>query len=748
MYDNRVRIKLNSFLGPLTLTDDDPIGYDQSETKIGRSEESHGIFITETNNLEFYGRAKRYLENLWKLKGVHASCHLTKEEKHPTTDEWEIRSTGYLNFYTRSIKDGKFQIDFVEGGLRELLVSQFRESFEMNRETDIKGNPISKLRTDTFVLKGRDMYLLSKLSGSDNFTAKSGIWRPNNYEYREALRPFPLKVDANSDPENIATPIETLGIDDRWIKSLANMFFVQADTERGNIKFNAGISFKIKDYRIKNAQNDGIKVVLDRYDENLNLVDRKEIADFPDVSTHIGETYNLQDYEVKFTSEDNTEVKIGESFGFGILVYGEFTGNLTSEGYLEVDFSEVDVKVRWAEDSFFRTTTSDCMTAFEVGKRLSEIYTGKPCFESYLLTGKDPRLLTDTNHQLVFSPGGWLRNLKKEVDIEDAQGIVTGTETKDWPMEFSMEDFYKSIHAILPVGYGISTVGKQQKIVFEGLRYFFQRVVTVKLGKITIKERSAANELAFQSLKFGYEKGGNYEEPLGLDEYNTRATTITPLTGTDNSYEAIGPSRTDSYGAEKTRRKPASEYPDEDTPADKDNFQFDVKKTGRINNKNVYEVRLWQDDFEEAPTGIYSPETAYNLNLSPGRNRKRHSFWFNNAIVQLKDEALQFVNNQGNSELKTKKAGEAALKENQPEVPITDLDKPKFIPEWIDGEAPYDQTIMDQLLGKTLINNRWINNYYGLAEFINEQNKKEYAFIYTVKAKDTFTYKLLKAYGV
>jgi hypothetical protein len=41
-------------------------------------------------------------------------------------------------------------------------------------------------------------------------------------------------------------------------------------------------------------------------------------------------------------------------------------------------------------------------------------------------------------------------------------------------------------------------------------------------------------------------------------------------------------------------------------------FFFDLKL-----ENNLLAQRKWQDDFEKAPTGIFSPETATNLRLSP-----------------------------------------------------------------------------------------------------------------------------------
>ncbi|WP_034917832.1 hypothetical protein [Gillisia sp. CAL575] len=735
MFNNRVEITLKSTLGTLVL-ENDPIGYDQSETEVGRSEKTFGIFLTETNNLEFTGESKAWLERLYILKGPNAKCQLIRKVKHSTTDEWLIRADGFLDFSSRKIKNNKLQLDFTEGGLREIFTSQMRERFDLNRLTDINGNTIPKLEKDILTLTGRDIYLLSswRSEGLKEFSLHSGEWNSGG-DNREAFRPAPSTLIANSDPLNISETQNVTREERRSSLSVSQMFYLFADRDHGKVKMPINLSFKISDTSQRLVDYANIRVTVRRFlkvseDEKLVFQDEQVLINIGDPRN-----YELQTFTYKGTVE--LDIKQNESYAIMFYLDGSY-GNGFEQGYLEVFFSEYSFTQDLQEDSFFKRTNSNCLTAFEVGHRLGEIYTGEGSFESDLLKAVDKSLLNNDNHQLVFSPGGWIRNLRKI----DENGLDI-----PFPFEISFEDFYNSINAITPVGYGIASLGKKQNIILEDIEYFFQKTVAVNLGKIQITERTTAVEFCYQSLAFGYTKGGDYEQPLGLDEYNTQTNYRTPITISDSEYSVLSPSRADSYGAEDARRKQAEDGSDEDSPYDKDNFMFDVKFLERSNLANYYDVRLYQDDFETLPTGIYSPATAYNLNLSPGRNRQRHEKMFDSSFIMLQDELVQHVNTKGNSELKTKKVGEDALKEND-EIPISKLTNPIFNPEWIQAEAPFEQQIMDQVLGSTLINGKMVNNYYCLAEFINENNNTEYAYIFTVKSKDKLTYKLLSAYGI
>ncbi|MCM8568874.1 hypothetical protein NE848_05765 [Gramella jeungdoensis] len=737
MFNNRTEITLYSVLGPKTLYKDPP-GYKNSELDLKRSEATFGIFLKVENNLEFIGEAKQYLENLYALYGVHAKCRMIRKEQHPTTDDWELHSEGFLDFSTREIENGKLTLKFVEGGLREILTSQLREKFELNRTTDIEGNPITTLKRDDVLFEGREIFLLSRWENQEttDFSLHSGEWNSSGAN-REGFRPAPCVLVSNADPENISQPQNVTFAQRRSDISINQMFYLIADRDHGKVKVPINLSFRINGISQHLVSVAQFKVTLRRYlktdvDNTLVYQDEQILINVGDPRDHDQETFS-------YNGTVELDIKKDESYGLFFWIDGAYGGGVAGDGYIEVFFDNYTFNQEFREDSFFGSTKSPCMTAWDAFNRLSEIYTGNVnSFESYLLDGRDTTLLTDSLHNLIFTPGGWVRNLKKKDDNDNLL---------EWPLELSFKDAYKAIHAVLPVGYGIGIEGNKQKILFEDLRFFFQRTIVGHLGKLSNIKRQTASEFCYQSLKFGYLKGGEYEKPLGLDEYNTQMTSRTPLTITDNEYEALGTARTDAYGLEDARRMQYADYPDEDTPYDRDNFLIDVKDTQRQRRNKLFEVRKWQDDFEEQPTGTYAPDTGFNYNLTPARNRQRHSWWFNNGIVKLQDKNIQFLNAKGNSELKTKKAGEGYVKENA-DVPIADLNKPLFEPEWIDAEKHFDKELWNKLLDTTLIDGRRINNYYGLWEFTNEDNRSEYAYIFSVKSKDKMTFRLLKAYGI
>ena len=75
----------------------------------------------------------------------------------------------------------------------------------------------------------------------------------------------------------------------------------------------------------------------------------------------------------------------------------------------------------------------------------------------------------------------------------------------------------------------------------------------------------------------------------------------------------------------------------------------------------------------------------------------------------------------------------------------SELTTPRFFPEWIEFEHVCDFWTMQQVEGFTTIQGKEIPNFYGLVEFINENNEKEKGFLFNLKPNGKGAWKLLKS---
>jgi len=252
-------------------------------------------------------------------------------------------------------------------------------------------------------------------------------------------------------------------------------------------------------------------------------------------------------------------------------------------------------------------------------------------------------------------------------------------------------------------------------------------------------KRNEAENSYFSSLEFGYDKGGDYEEAMGLDEPNAKSNFTTVINGLKNDFTKISKFRADSYGFEFARRKPVTLNNTEDTSYDNDIWFNDLKR----GPNNVFLQRKWQDDLEKIPTGIFSPTTAFNLRLSPFNNMLRHGWFFGAGFDKYQSDFVRYSSATANSKLTTQLIGKPEYAENGI-VQNSELQKSRFVCEEIEFEHICDYEVMKQINGSTIIQGNTIMNVYGLIEFINEFNEVEKGFLLSLKPTGNGKFRLIK----
>jgi len=337
--------------------------------------------------------------------------------------------------------------------------------------------------------------------------------------------------------------------------------------------------------------------------------------------------------------------------------------------------------------------------------------------------------------------GFWIRQFDKFPIPSEATATTSKVENLFKPLTTSFKDAVASLDVVWNIGIGIEKINAKERIRLEERSFFFNNNVTIRLpNQVKNVKRSCASEYYYSSLEFGSEKGGDYQEACGLDEYNTQSKYTTVIHRVKGIYSKIAPFRFDNYGPEFARRKPKSLNDTEDTSYDTDNVLLDLKR----GVDSIFKQRKWADDFEKEPTGVFSPETATNLRFSPINCLLRHSWWFAGGFKKYPTDYVRYASSKANSQLKTKLNGKNEYSENG-DIINHELNKARFFPEWIEFEHVCDFEIMQQVEGKTTILGKEVINFYGLVEFINEDNEKEKGFLFNLKPNGRGTWKILKA---
>ncbi|PKP28898.1 MAG: hypothetical protein CVU01_02725 [Bacteroidetes bacterium HGW-Bacteroidetes-18] len=731
---NRVRYTLkNKNFKPLEITE--PIGWKDDDKEFAKIKGYDGMFTNFSNSLKFIGEGKDYILLVDALEDINGDIRLTKDVRHPKTDKWERSYDGFLDLSTLEEEDNFVTVKFNASGLEKLIKSRESEQLELERTDTLDGVEIGPILPKKVALNGRKIFLKSLLEVLEVDKVSDGFRRQASDGYNEGQLAIPVTINYESD-DLIHTVQKNVFEQAGHITTgqPAGMFYANNNKTK-DLKINIKVTCKIKPRSIS-ASNIIMRVDLVRYGggEDFNLLTRTPLYVVPN-------PYNMDNHiiNVDYTTTNFPSLLAGESLGLYWYGSGNFSGALFNPNdYLYVDFEETVASINIEEDSFYEKSISNVLLPYEVCNRLLQIITGRTdALYSEALGRTDLGYAEDGPASLIgMTHGHWIR------DFQEGDELYKKFTT-------SLKDFFTSFLATHNLTVGIEKIGFKERIRIEEKKFFYNRNVTIKLGKVingkfeyiqvNKVKRSKVIEHYYSSLEVGYEKGGEYEEINGLWEYNAKSTFTTPINRLKNPLQILSKYRADLIGQEIARRKPKKDFPTEDTNYDKDIFLNDLKR----GITDVFEQRVWTDDFDQQPTGTYDPESATNLRLSPFNMLLRHGSTITSGLTKNLSEFIRYGSTTGNSNLKTKLIGKPEYAENG-NIEISKLEKARFVPTLIKFEYPVDFEMTQILVGSSVILGKTIPNVYGLVAFKNEKGEIEKGYLDNLKPNNKGNWEILK----
>lgn len=740
-YRDRVKYTLqHKDYGSVVITE--PIGWQTDEKEYARNEKYHGIFAKFSNSLKFVDNGADFINFIRNVYGINADIRLIREEQHPHTDVWMRSYDGYLDLSTYETENGQVSVKFDASGLEKMLSSRESEKIEIERLDTMDGLPLPALVTKNVMLEGRRIFLKSiwDVEEANNTAVLYNFTRAGNQRGETIGVPLHLAVRSHENAESVVAGM-AFGDNsyDRNGDGNASAMFILASNRVRRIRVKFDLSFRLYIKNPGNDQPDGgyddIKwarfwVRLATY-ENGNSLNFKEKRDL--FFKENQQILNYNNHVITLSFDDVIDLNVGESLSLQFTQVME--GRSSNNAYLKIQLLDIICNLSVEEDSSFEESNSKMILAKELGDRLINIITNNSnSLYSEILGRTDIGYETDGEASLTgFAHGHWLRNFDAEPISEDNKYKAFTT---------SFKDFMENLTVTWCLGLGIERTGQRERIRIEKQDYFYGNTVTVRLpNQVKKVKRSEAHKLYYSGLELGYAKGGDYEEAMGLDEYNVKSTFTTIINRVKNVYGQISKYRADAYGMEFARRKPHDNFATEDTSYDKDIFNLDLKRWFG----DTFKQRKWQDDFEQEPTGIFSPETATNLRLSPFNILLRHGWVIASGLTKYLGDYIRYASSESNSNLTTKLIGGDLINENG-SIRNGKLKRPRFVNEWIEFEHVVDFNIIQQIEGTTTnAFGKKIPNFYGLIEFVNENSELEKGYLFNLKPNGEGKWKLLKA---
>jgi hypothetical protein len=736
-YDRIRYTLLHNQHGPLVITE--PEGWKEDDKEFARNDDYDGIVTQFSNALRFVFDGADYIQFVKEVYGINSIIRLVKEVKNPTTNTWERVYQGNLDLATYEKKDNRIAVKFNSTGIERDLKARQSEKVEIERTETMDGVELPLLESKQILLEGRRIFLKSIFDVSESLNKASTSVESNAGNTRTDQVGFPLRVTTNSHQDILQTVVPESHSGTEGEGDLDMMLMFDMNRQRTfNINLSGTASLFCQQY--ENIQWAFYKIQAVIY-ENAFDFDVKERIDLYDLGSNHPWFGNEYDYAMpQFTKQasfsyNNPNLTLLEGESFAIIAYLKADMFVDNNAGIRLFAEQIVVDGTITENSEFPATTTSCVLAHEMAERITAIITNrKDIIYSEALGRTDIGYSEDGFASLTgYAHGLWIRNFSKFPQDE---------ENKYKPMATSWKEFVESLDTIWGLNVGIETVGFGERIRIAPKSYFYQNSVTIKLpNQVKNVKRTISEKNYYSSIQLGYPKAGEYEEAMGLDEYNNVSNFSTVIVALKNVFTKITQMRPDSYGTEFCRRLQKSLFPTNDSRYDLDIFMFDLK---RFVGDSLFKQRKWQDDFSEEPTGVFSPETATNLRWSPFNLLLRHGWDIASSFIQYPLDYVRFSSSQANSNLKTRLIGGNAYKEND-KIINSELGRARYTPDIIEFEHAVDYDLLKIIEGNSVILGKEIKNLYGQIEFTNEDGEIERGYLLSLKPNKEGKWKLMKA---
>jgi hypothetical protein len=657
------RFTLNSETGPYILARD-PIGWDKAEILFKRSPKYHGIFYEKNIDLTFYcGAGKEYIDNVVETLGIDTtvtikieiSCSGSYVADAPDysidySDDYgsqgrgapvyEDLYLGKLDLKTWSTENNKSTVNIIQEGIADTVINRADTVIDITKLETLDGTALTAFdyAPYDFTFHSKDIVLQSSLQTDTDISISDSVpaaGSSGRIMFPVVLPIYTAELDTIHEYENFYT----LGNSDPTLDPLAEYLF--------NPTF-AGVHYITYDLRgtFTERPDNGLarSYNISFYKRQGNT--RTFLFGWGNVSYGAGA--GDQSYSYNLQGSFTANLIVGEQISF----YVEIVNYLANGG----ENSNIIATHQMEAGSYFRvksvTTTNPTegkvFAVFETGARIAQSISNQTdAFRSdyFGRVNAQPYAIDQDgcgSHETLTN-GGLIRNFP----IHDT--VVNGLTVPGRPLRISLNQYFDSLNAIHSLGMGIEKADDVFYIRIETKDYFYQDVLLFQLINVPDLKISVAPEYYYSKVNIGYEKW-QIEQTNGLDEFNSGRQYDTGLKTIDNTLEAKSSLIASGYMIEITRRK---QYPDSFTEDDEhDNDNFIVCTTNDL-------LEAEKDENFDSVDNILSPETSYNLRISPGRNMLRWSPVINAGLLKYEGREIKLTNGEGNFKMESKFSSDA-----------------------------------------------------------------------------------------
>lgn len=632
-----------------------PVGWENTELAVKRSDTFKGLFFDFTTKLKFFcgGGGKEYIDNIYDTYGVEADVSVLVEIDCTDSGTFDTLFEGTINFssYEKTQTAPEYTIVNIENaGIEQTIAKRYETTINLNKLLTIDGTVITPFTFEAYELNLHSKVIvyagsfarLEPVTDAAGFTDGGELHSPINSDayitppfgqilYDDIGLLLPTEegyYGSNRDPT-----LDPIFQNTNGVSTVYTVNFKHTGAFRCSSMNATADSFTLKLYYKKGT-------------DFITAVDTL-IHDFgaqstpgSDILATIPIALDLAAFNITLAADEYLWIYYSAN-GFVIDSNNPTNFNayfvLLTDGYLKI-----------SEESTTSASSCKAFPVFEVGARLAQSITNQTdAFRSDFLgrTNAEP-YATEENGCGSFTAitnGYQIRGFPIE-DSGTTPNIVIGR-----PIYDSLKNYFESLSVIYNLGLGLESEGDNHYIRIEPIEYFFSTDVLFQIPNIKNYKVRNADEFYINNIEVGYDKWES-EEVNGLDEFNTKREYSIKLKKNGNKITKLSRYVGSPNALELTRRKQYSSFPTTDTSYDQENFIICLKRTVNYADVPTHLSTAEKDENFTDISNLISPSTIYNLRISPGRIIRN---WFKTigaSIIKMNDtlKEVKFAFGQGN----------------------------------------------------------------------------------------------------
>lgn len=618
----------------------EPSNWDAFEYVLSRSDKYLGLENVYSDDvLEWWAQGAAYITQQFNLLGYDGTIALKIQALCDGIVVDEI--DGILNLFFYSEQNHEVKVQFEESEFQRRLKNRLDTpiNFDSNKSLDGLMLPAADyfdLKLHSKAIKYHDEMILNT---DESIYTETLVLQPN---FMTVYFPLTIKINETGGLNEIIdhfqldnTPVAP-NIQRLFVAPFAGTFTftwhlvgsITLTNYQGTLSFNSGLIYLI---------NSGLFVNLIPVDFHL------------DTGPPQGRNYNT-------SGSATITLAKGDTFALVIDVF-----NIFNNFDYQADVTSINTINTFSVDVESVLAPSSCkaIDIFNAFKRICQSVTGQlDCFRSDYFGRPDifPFPKTPGCGSYTAITNGL--NIRKMLNKNGAL----------FPVSMSFNDLYDAANAVWGIGMRIEFNSYGKAFVrIENQDYFYNSTPVYIFENVSNINRQVAQDTLYNEVEIGFDKWNlNAGGINGIDEFNTLHNYSMPVLNAKKKYEQVSKFIAAGYVIELTRRQQYQDTPTKDFETDDNNFfiatnRTDILKSSTENyythadmytdiNTDVYSagtISERNEDFMNVEK-LLSPETAYNLRLSPTRNLLRHYGQLATSIFGKANPIIKFQTGQGN----------------------------------------------------------------------------------------------------